>query len=92
MANPMIQSKLEFNSASSVKKVIGVISGKGGVGKSLVTALLASAFRKNGHNVAILDAGITGPSIPKAFGIKGITTVTQEGIAPKVSKTGIKVM
>ncbi|NLC17146.1 MAG: Mrp/NBP35 family ATP-binding protein, partial [Clostridiales bacterium] len=55
MARTSTLAKLSFNPLSSVKKVIGVISGKGGVGKSLVTALLASAFRKNGHNVAILD-------------------------------------
>ncbi|HEY8390465.1 MAG TPA: Mrp/NBP35 family ATP-binding protein [Clostridia bacterium] len=84
--------KVALNASSSVKKVIGIVSGKGGVGKSLVTSLLASAFRKNGHNVAILDADITGPSIPKAFGIKGNAVVKEEGIEPRVSKTGIKLM
>lgn len=92
MAKTATLTKLNFNAISSVKKVIGVISGKGGVGKSLVTALLARAFRKNGHNVAILDADITGPSIPKAFGLKGSTSVTDQGIIPKKSKTGIKIM
>ena len=57
------------NSMSHVKKVIGIVSGKGGVGKSLVTSLLASGMQKAGYRTAILDADITGPSIPKAFGI-----------------------
>jgi Mrp family chromosome partitioning ATPase len=92
MARTSTLAKLSFNPLSSVKKVIGVISGKGGVGKSLVTALLASAFRKNGHNVAILDADITGPSIPKAFGLKGLTPASEQGIIPKESKTGVKIM
>lgn len=84
--------KIEFNALSSVKKVIAVVSGKGGVGKSLVTSLLASAFRKNGHSVAILDADITGPSIPKSFGITGNAAVNDQGIEPRISKTGIKLM
>ncbi|HEY8443519.1 MAG TPA: Mrp/NBP35 family ATP-binding protein [Clostridia bacterium] len=84
--------KLEVNQSSSVKKVIGVISGKGGVGKSLVTSLLAAAFRKNGHKVAVLDADITGPSIPKAFGLKGSAQVGEQGIEPIISRTGVKVM
>lgn len=92
MARTATLTKLSFNPLSSVKKAIGVISGKGGVGKSLVTALLASAFRKNGHNVAILDADITGPSIPKAFGLKGLTPASEQGIIPKESKTGVKIM
>jgi Mrp family chromosome partitioning ATPase len=84
--------KVLLNSKSSVKKVIGIVSGKGGVGKSLITSLLASAFRKNGHNVGVLDADITGPSIPKSFGVKGNAEVTDEGILPRTSKTGIKLM
>ena len=62
--------RLPLNQFSSVKKVIGVVSGKGGVGKSLVTSLLASAFQTMGKQSAILDADITGPSIPKVFGVK----------------------
>ncbi|MFR9292428.1 MAG: P-loop NTPase, partial [Peptococcus niger] len=57
------------NQHSKIKKVVGVISGKGGVGKSLVTALLATAMQKKGHQCAILDADITGPSIPRMFGL-----------------------
>ena len=57
------------NKRSNVKKVIGVVSGKGGVGKSLVTSLLASAMQRSGKNAAVLDADITGPSIPKVFGV-----------------------
>ena len=58
------------NSASSVKHVIGIVSGKGSVGKSLVTSMLAVAMQRKGYKTAILDADITGPSIPKAFGLK----------------------
>ena len=57
----------KLNAYSSVKKVIGVLSGKGGVGKSMITSLLAVLFNRNGYKVAILDADITGPSIPKSF-------------------------
>ena len=60
------------NANSRVKKVISVVSGKGGVGKSLVTSLMAALMRRRGHSVAILDADITGPSIPTAFGIHTI--------------------
>lgn len=77
---------------SSVKKVIGVVSGKGGVGKSLVTSLLAITMNQRGYKTAILDADITGPSIPKIFGIKGKAHGTEEGLLPSVSKNGIKVM
>lgn len=80
------------NPKSSVKKVIGVISGKGGVGKSLVTELLAVAAAKSGRHAAILDADITGPSIPKAFGITGKASGTEEGIYPVKSKGGIDIM
>ena len=66
--NPGIQ-KAPMNEFSNVKKVIGVVSGKGGVGKSSVTSMLATAARKADLNVAVLDADITGPSIPKAFGL-----------------------
>ncbi len=77
---------------SNVKKVIGVVSGKGGVGKSLVTSLLAVAMRKEGFRTAILDADVTGPSIPKAFGITGKATGDENGINPLQSKLGIEVM
>ena len=65
-----------------VKKVIGVVSGKGGVGKSLVTSLLACSAARRGKAAGILDADITGPSIPKAFGITGRAEGSQEGISP----------
>ena len=75
-----------------IKKVIGIASGKGGVGKSMVTSLLAIALRKKGYNVAILDADITGPSIPKTFGIKEKALGDGIGILPATSKSGIKLM
>ena len=81
-----------LNEKSSVKKVIGVISGKGGVGKSMVTSLLASKMNKKGFETAILDADITGPSIPKAFGIKEKATGDEAGLIPATSKGGIQVM
>ena len=76
----------------NVKHIIGVVSGKGGVGKSLVTSLLASEMARKGAKVAILDADITGPSIPKTFGIKGRLTADQDGINPALTDNGIKVM
>ena len=85
-------SKLAPNSVSSFKKVIGVVSGKGGVGKSLVTSLLASEMNKRGNKVGILDADITGPSIPKTFGITNPLTADADGILPGQTQTGIKVM
>ena len=77
---------------SQIKKVIGVVSGKGGVGKTLVTSLLAVAMRRNGYETAILDADITGPSVPKAFGIHKNLTGTDAGILPAKSKTDIGIM
>ena len=82
----------ETNKNSNVKKVIGIVSGKGGVGKSLVTSLLASATAKAGKKAAILDADLTGPSIPKAFGIHERATADDEGLIPAESISGIKVM
>lgn len=79
-----------MNDQSNVKKVIGVVSGKGGVGKSSVTSMLAVATQRLGYQVAILDADITGPSIPQAFGIRNKATGTDAEIMPVVSKTGIK--
>ena len=77
---------------SNVKKVIGVVSGKGGVGKSLVTSLLASAMQARGHATAIMDADVTGPSIPKSFGLHGNAVGDERGLLPMESKTGIKIM
>ncbi|NCC67763.1 MAG: ATP-binding protein [Clostridia bacterium] len=77
---------------SSIKKVIGVVSGKGGVGKSLVTSLLAVMAQREGYNTAILDADITGPSIPKAFGLHGRAQGSEAGLYPVLSKTGISIM
>ena len=87
------QSFLEkTNDLSHVKKVIGVVSGKGGVGKSLVTSLLATTLRRRENEVAVLDADITGPSIPKCFGMKQRALSDENGIYPVSTKTGIKVM
>lgn len=80
------------NPGSHVKKVIAVVSGKGGVGKSTVTSMLACAMAKQGHSTAILDADITGPSIPKAFGVNECREATEAGIVPAISKEGIQVM
>jgi Mrp family chromosome partitioning ATPase len=82
-----------MNSLSKVKKVYGIVSGKGGVGKSLVTSTLAVNARRRGYETAVLDADITGPSIPKAFGLKEMAEAMDENnILPVVTKTGIKVM
>ena len=80
------------NELSRIKKVIAVVSGKGGVGKSTVTSLLACAMKRRGKNVAVLDADITGPSIPKAFGIHEKAMGNETGIFPAMSKSGIEVM
>ena len=77
---------------SSIKKVIGVVSGKGGVGKSLVTSMLAVTMNRMGYHTAILDADVTGPSIPKAFGIREKATGSEFGLFPVKSKTGIEIM
>lgn len=79
-----------MNSKSDVKKLIGVVSGKGGVGKSSVTSMLAVATQRLGYQTAILDADITGPSIPTAFGLKQTAEGSEDGIFPVVTKTGIK--
>lgn len=80
------------NDMSHVKKVIGVVSGKGGVGKSLVTSLLAAGMQKAGYRSAVLDADITGPSIPRIFGIEGKAKGSEYGILPMVGKAGVSVM
>ena len=84
--------KAPANAKSKVKKVIAVVSGKGGVGKSTVTASLAAAMAKRGRKVAVLDADITGPSIPTAFGIHERAMATEDGIQPAVTSGGIKLM
>ncbi len=81
-----------LNSMSSVKKVIGVVSGKGGVGKTLVTSLLAVAMQRKNNRVAILDADITGSSIPRAFGLTERAGGDENGIYPVKSKNGVEVM
>ena len=82
----------KLNDLSKVRKVIGVVSGKGGVGKSMVTSLLAVLFNRQGKKVAVLDADITGPSIPKAFGITESAKGCEEGILPAVTETGIDII
>ncbi len=82
----------KLNDKASVKKVIAVVSGKGGVGKSTVTALSAVAMAQKGKKVAVLDADITGPSAPTAFGVTECQGATSDGIYPAVTKGGIQVM
>lgn len=79
----------EYN---NIKHVVAVVSGKGGVGKSMVTSLLACAMQKKGYNVGVLDADITGPSIPKSFGVTQNAMQNELGILPAETKTGIKIM
>jgi Mrp family chromosome partitioning ATPase len=81
-----------LNALSHVKKVIGIMSGKGGVGKSLVTGLMAVSMQRRGYHCAILDADMTGPSIPKAFGLNQKAEASEFGIYPVRSKMGIDVM
>lgn len=83
---------LEPNKRSRIHHVIGVVSGKGGVGKSLVTSLLASEAQKRGKKVAILDADVTGPSIPKTFGINTPLRADEDGIVPAETASGIKII
>lgn len=90
MPNPMFE--IETNPHSNVKHVIAVMSGKGGVGKSLVTSLLATTMKNAGYSVGILDADITGPSIPKMYNVKGPVLATEEGSDPKVAEDGTKIM
>jgi Mrp family chromosome partitioning ATPase len=82
----------KLNDKASVKKVIAVVSGKGGVGKSTVTSMLAVAMQRKGKHVGVLDADITGPSAPKAFGVSECQGATEEGLYPALSETGIQVM
>lgn len=80
------------NELSKIKKVIGVVSGKGGVGKSMVTSLLSVIFARRGYHSAVLDADITGPSIPKTFGITRKAEGSEAGILPVLTKSGIQLM
>lgn len=84
--------KAKLNSRAKVNKVIAVVSGKGGVGKSFVTSYLAVLFNRMGFRTAILDADITGPSIPKAFGINKLAEADDEAIFPVVTAAGIQTM
>ncbi|HOE56778.1 MAG TPA: P-loop NTPase, partial [Bacillota bacterium] len=90
------EEKIDFSEKphemSSIKRVIGIVSGKGGVGKSLVTSMLAVIMKRRGYRTAILDADITGPSIPKAFGITEKARGNEMGLFPIESKTGISIM
>ncbi len=85
----LIEKTHEFN---SIKKVIGVVSGKGGVGKSIVTSMLAVLMNRKGYKSAVLDADVTGPSIPKIFGIKEKAQSNELGLFPAKSKTDIGIM
>ena len=82
----------EHNPAARIGKVYGIVSGKGGVGKSMVTSQLAVTMRRRGYKVGILDADVTGPSIPKAFGVHGQATGGENCIYPMDSRTGIQIM
>ena len=82
----------QLNPNASVKKVIAVVSGKGGVGKSTVTSMLAVAMNKRGKRVGVLDADITGPSVPTAFGVNECQGATEHGLYPALSRDGIQVM
>lgn len=90
------EEKIDFSEQphelSNIKNVIGVLSGKGGVGKSIVTSMLAVAMNKMGYKTAIFDADVTGPSIPKIFGVKERAQGTVKGLFPVKSETGIDIM
>lgn len=91
-----VQNPADFlekpHAMSHIKKVVGIVSGKGGVGKSLVTSLLAVLEARKGYRSAILDADITGPSIPKAFGVTAQAVGTEDGILPERTKGGVDIM
>lgn len=81
-----------MNAHSKIRRVIGVVSGKGGVGKSFVTAYLSVLFARQGFRCGILDADVTGPSIPKSFGIDTLASANDEGLLPAETRTGIRIM
>ncbi|MCI8415930.1 MAG: Mrp/NBP35 family ATP-binding protein [Lachnospiraceae bacterium] len=87
-----VNFQVEANKDSKIGQVIGVVSGKGGVGKSLVTASMANQLKKQGFRVGILDADITGPSIPKMYGVHGPAQADENGIDPSYTKNGIALM
>ena len=82
----------QLNPLSSVKKVIAVVSGKGGVGKSTVTSMLAVSMARKGYRVGVLDADITGPSVPTAFGVTECQGANEDGLYPALSRGGIQIM
>src|SRR5574344_3100161 len=82
----------DMNTSSNIKNVYAIMSGKGSVGKSMVTSMLSILSQKAGAKTAILDADITGPSIPKTFGLKENASGTADGILPEMTKSGIKIM
>ena len=82
----------DHNPHAHVGKVYGVVSGKGGVGKSMVTSQLAVIMRRRGYQVGVLDADVTGPSIPKVFGLRGRAMGSEEGLLPMESRTGVQIM
>ena len=84
--------KVQLNEFSKVNKVYGILSGKGGVGKSMVTSMMAALMNKKGYKTAVLDADITGPSIPKLFGISGAAVQNEVGLLPAISAKGTKLM
>jgi Mrp family chromosome partitioning ATPase len=89
---PSVPELTEAQKLSNVKNVIAVMSGKGGVGKSSVTGMLAVSLRRQGYKVGVLDADVTGPSIPKIFGIKDKADANETGIIPAVTPNGIKII
>lgn len=84
--------KVDENAYSNIKHVIGIVSGKGGVGKSMVTCSMAAAMAKLGYQTAVLDADITGPSVPRVFGITQKARGSEKGLLPSESKNGVKIM
>lgn len=93
MENKMPNFLVESNTGSKIGKIIGIVSGKGGVGKSLVTCLIANSMREKGYKVGIMDADITGPSIPRYFGVKEKATADSDGhLNPVITENGIKLM
>ena len=86
------EDKIGNGITNNINKVIGIASGKGGVGKSSITALIAVALKKNGYKVGILDADLTGPSIPRLFGVDAVPEKMELGVLPVKSRDGITIM